>query len=388
MKKEVISRDRADQGEETYNAIVKKRLAEWEKALHERGFALNYGILAAKMESEYHITTTEQKLRAMFSLRDTTRKLQLAELVALCHLLCIPLQDICELPDAPAINFDLVTPPWIKKIRKRDTAADNSGIRPLFNPYYCGVYHCYYFYPKHYGSSLDGPAISSTQIETAEVHIEHKDMGSYVTWSEKTGLQSFDLERKLDELELHGRLYLIEKTRQAYSFLTDPLGKRTVFLLFDYHAYSKDIMYYRTAAMLTLSRNEKSVPLFQKVAMFRVAQDLQKEETNTLIRGILALTTGDIVIRQSVFEKMAQEDPALAKIYRQSQACYIISEDDVLRHYDEDEPFSARMRRLMRLRNASMYQAHEIVREREEFGPFIKKVQQDVLLERQADQQP
>ena len=41
-------------------------------------------------------------------------------------------------------------------------------------------------------------------------------------------------------------------------------------------------MFYRTAAMLTISRNLQSAPLFQKIAMFRVKQDLSDPKTDTI----------------------------------------------------------------------------------------------------------
>lgn len=360
--------------EDSYNRVVKLRLRQWQQELRKQGYELDFATLAMKMQVDYHINTTDQKLRAMFAEND--RKLQLAELVALCHMLRIPLQDLCELPNAPGQHFDLETAPWIRKMRDVRTTEEASGISLMKDPYYSGRFYCYYFYPKHFVNLLDGNPVDQMKIEQAEIDITEQDGSLFVTMTEQMHLTDFWGTRTLDEIKLQGRLYLVERTHQSYCFLTDNLGKRVVFLMFDYMEYSKDIMYYRTAAMLTISRNRQSAPLFQKMAMFRVHQDLSDPETDTVIRGVLALNTGDLLVRESVFEKMQAEDPVLQHIHCPTEQYRTIPVSEILtRNPAEHQTFEECRCRLMRLMRASEFQAHEIVQDDEEHAAFMKKLQ-------------
>ena len=371
-------------GEESYNRVVKLRLREWQQELKNQGYELDFSMLATKMQLDYNINTTDQKLRAMFA--DNERKLQLAELVALCHMLRIPLQNLCELPNAPGRHFDLETAPWIRRMRGMRTTEDTKGIALMRDPHYSGRFYCYYFYPKHFPELLEGNPVDQMKIEQAEINIAERDGSLFVTMDEKTNLVDFWGKRVLDEIELQGRLYLVERTHQAYCFLADQMGKRVVFLMFDYMEYSKEIMYYRTAAMLTISRNRQSTPLFQKMAMFRVRQDLSDPKTETVIRGVLALNTGDILVKESVFESMKAADPVLGEINCPVEQYRTIPVSEVLKRNPEDhQSFEDRRYRLMQLRRASEFQAHEIVWEDEEHALYMKRMQRRYRDEAERD---
>lgn len=387
MRTKAADSDKSGTGNDSYNNTVKKRLSSWLCQLRAQGFDLDFSMLASRMLLDYNINTTDQKLRAMFAEGD--RKIQLAEMVALCHMLRIPLQDMCEFPNAPSDCFDLFSAPWVKNFRTKQTTENTQGIVPLSNEYYCGRFYCYYFYPKHYTNSLNGTPVDQMKIEAAEIMVENKDGSAFVTMEEKSGLVNFYGDQVLDEIKLQGRLYLTERTHQAYCFLTDHLGKRTVFLMFDYHEYSKDIMYYRTAAMLTVSRNERCAPMFQKMAMLRVEQDLSDPKVDTILRGILSLNTGNLFIQKAVFDQLKQQNPALDKINCEPVSYYVLSESDLLRPSSEDQlTFEDRQYRLMQLRRASEYQAHEVVLEREEHAPYMKKLQQTQIRASAASSAP
>lgn len=76
--------------ENDYYRVIKERLCDWRKDFQEQGYDIIFSKLAANMEKLYHIETTDQKLRAMFTLsneENKERKVPLAEMVALCHML-------------------------------------------------------------------------------------------------------------------------------------------------------------------------------------------------------------------------------------------------------------------------------------------------------------
>ncbi len=67
-----------------YNARVKKNLIAWRDSFEEAncGAKLNYSAIAQRMERDFKITTSSQKISAMFD-SQSTREVKLQEIAAL-----------------------------------------------------------------------------------------------------------------------------------------------------------------------------------------------------------------------------------------------------------------------------------------------------------------
>ena len=70
------------------------------------------------------------------------REVKLQELSALCQIFNIPIQDICEYPNAATSDLEL------SRLTSRKNAK-HLTVKHLINPFCEGRYYCYYFRPKH-----------------------------------------------------------------------------------------------------------------------------------------------------------------------------------------------------------------------------------------------
>ena len=292
----------------SYDDVVRKRLTKRRKELEEIGYDLNFAKLSEQMESIFGIKASDQKLRKMFSTHSTCKtEIKLPEAVALAYMLDIPLPKLLAPPREPAMSSFLVDDcPWFRQI---DKSSKPSGISKLSNHFYTGQYYAYYFETKHYDrAELDGKSdLLGMPIEEARIEIKIDTDGEpYLIFEEMTEKANFYGDKSKERFSIKGKLFVIENSKIAYSFITDPRGKRAMAIMFEYKDFSKDVLYYRTASMLTFSLNDVHRPLFQKIALFRVKQDLDLNNTSDdvhNIRGILALNTGQIMIEKNVFEK-------------------------------------------------------------------------------------
>ncbi|NCC43511.1 MAG: hypothetical protein EOM18_07985 [Clostridia bacterium] len=358
-----------------YSKLVSERLANWLKNFRDNGFDINFSILAEQMEAIYHFPTSEQKLRIMFD-NTKDREIKLPELVALTQMLQIPLSTLCDFPATPSI---LLERPWsfIK-----DEKEKKSGISNAISKYYEGEYYAYYFKAKHFDRvDLEGKTpVSGSVIEEAKIKITTVNGEPQVILTEQSSIRDFYDQKDLDKFVLSGKLYLIENTKIAYSFISDSVARRNMAIMFEYKEFSKDVLYYRTAGMLTVSLNEIHKPLFQKLALFRVPQDLSDKHDQDLLRGILSLNTGPIMVEKEIFEK-EKDSPHNERyklndlIPKEEKTYYIFSEPsirDSVQNWTADESVKI----LLKLREMSTFQAHEIISEPEYFSTFIRNYQQ------------
>lgn len=362
-------------GDLKYNATIKERLFRWREAFEaSSGLKLNISAIANLMQEQFHITTSPQKISAMFDIT-STREVKLAELVALAQIFDIPLWDICSYPNAPSSGIDL------HKLVGRSNSA-TPAVRQLSNPYYAGEYHCYYFRPKHYADRLK--PVEENSVEEATLTIEQTGGRSTVTFRECKHNTSFFGE-PMPAFTLTGTLYLFENTGMAYCFLSDETGRRAMALMFQYLNLSADVRYYITAGMMTFSVNQTHEPLFQKMAIFRVPQNLENAEEMEILRGILALNTASIALDEETIAQLTQEDERVRRLISPEKAlkkCCLFSEaalrSDAFFIQDEYE----KMELLLQVRKHSLFPAHEIVSESDAFADFVRKLQQRQMAER------
>lgn len=362
-----------DNNEWNYNNSIKQKLIAWKMAFETANCdaRLNYAAIARKMEDDFRISTSPQKISAMFDPL-SKREVKLQELAALCQMFNIPIQDICEYPNAPVSELNMHG--LLHRKNEKQT-----GIKYLNNPYYGGEYFCYYFQPKHFQDKLK-PVMESA-IEEAKLVISIENGHTTVTLTEMRSRKTFFKDRTLPSFTLTGKLYHFESTDMAYSFITDQNGRRAMALMFTFLNVSADVRYYMTVGMMTFSANQTHVPLFQKMAVFRVRQDIQNNpETANVIRGILSLNTCPIIIDEESLAQMVAEDEDINRLVSPEKAlkkCYIFSETairaDSFFIHDED----IKMKKMLKLKSNSLYPAHEIVAEPDYFADFIKQYQQN-----------
>ena len=360
-----------------YNTAIKERLVRWRNEFEAAncGAKLNYAAIAQRMEEDFHITTSPQKISAMFD-PVSRREVKLQELAALCQIFHIPMQDLCAFPNAAASDLEL------SGLVSRKNAR-NLAIKQLNNPYYQGTYYCYYFRPKHFRDRLK--PVEESDIEEAILEISIKDGQTTVTLQEMKARKTFYEDQMLPSFTLKGKLYHIDDTDMAYSFITDATGRRVMALMFTFLNISADIRFYMTIAMTTFSANQTHLPLFQKMAAFRVRQDVYgNRAVSDTIRGILAMNTSPIMIDEETLAQLTAEDEDLRKLISPEKAlkkCYVFSEaairSDSFFIHDEDE----KMQKMLKLRKNSLYPAHEIVAEPEYFADFVKNFQKRQLHE-------
>ncbi len=358
-----------------YNNSIKQKLIAWKMAFETANCdaRLNYAAIARKMEDDFRISTSPQKISAMFDPL-SKREVKLQELAALCQIFNIPIQDICEYPNAPVSELELHRL-LHRKNEKR------TGINHVNNPYYEGEYFCYYFQPKHFQDKLK-PVMESA-IEEGKLVISIENGHTTVTLTEMKTRKTFFKDRTLPSFTLTGKLYHFESTDMAYSFITDKNGRHAMALMFTFLNVSADIRYYMTVGMMTFSANQTHVPLFQKMAVFRVRQDIRNDpEVANVIRGILALNTCPIMLDEESLAQLVAEDEDINRLISPEKAlkkCYVFSEaairSDSFFIHNED----IKMKKMLKLKRSSLYPAHEIVAEPDYFADFIKHYQQDQM---------
>lgn len=359
--------------EYNYNKHVRQKLKMWKDVFEEanHGATLNYSAIAKKMEDDFGIATSAQKISAMFESEDeptASRSLKLQEIAVLAQLFNIPLLDICEYPYTFVSDMEL--PTLIKQTKEQ-----RSSIKPLNNDFYSGRYHCYYFRPKHYQDRLK--PVEESEIEEAILDISIENGHSDITLKEMKTSTTFKGE-KMPSFTLTGKLHYFENQDMAYSFITDKLGRRAMALMFKYINLSADIRYYMTAAMMTFSSNQTHNPLFQKMAVFREPQDYKNTETAETIRGILALNTSPIIIDEDTLKELTANDEVLKKLVSPGKAlktCYVFSEAAIRSnsYFISDE--NEKVQKILQLRKNSLLPAHELVSEEDYFADFIKEYQ-------------
>lgn len=357
-----------------YNKHVKKNLRKWRDDFEiEYCSRLNYSAIAQKMQDDFGITTSPQKISAMFETEiepAASREVKLQELVALSQMFNIPLQNIYEYPNAVAYS-DIECSSLLKPNKKNG----HSSVNQLSNRFYIGNYYCYYFKAKHYDDQLT--PIETSTIEEAKMTISIENGHSVVTLQEMKTNKTFNGEL-MPSFTLTGKLYLFENTNIAYSFIRDASGRRAMALMFTYINLSADIRYYMTVAVMTFSLNQTHSPLFQKMAVFKEQQDYSNAKTEEILRGILALNTSPLVIEKKTLENLIEQDETLKELVSSEKAlkeCYVFSESSIRSNAFCITDNNEKTQKMLCLRKNSLLPAREIVSEPDYFADFIRQYQ-------------
>ena len=112
-----------------YNMFVKHNLIKWRDAFETTNHVtLNYTAIANALQTHFNISTSTQKVAAMFN-SQSPREIKLQELVAIAQIFDIPLWDLCQYPNNPdsGINTYSLT---------KQTKDSNGSVHELRNHYY------------------------------------------------------------------------------------------------------------------------------------------------------------------------------------------------------------------------------------------------------------
>lgn len=372
-KKEICLEDFIIRESDDINTIVKKRLAEWKYHLDQGGaYSLNWSRMVDAMSLKYNINTTDKTLRSIFDLEEKAR-VSMEIIVALSELINYPLAMLCAIPGDADIDTD---PDWLRNLKP----VEKTGIINLQDDFYRGKYSGYFFEPKHYDRTelnRKNP-VHGSKLKKVDMEIKDENGETVVVMKETDSQMNFFETDFLPNFEWKGRLNLLENVGIAYSFLLDANGRRAAFLMFEYQKYHKDILYYRTAAMMTFSLNEKHLPLFQKIVMLRVEQDISVQYKEDIIRGLLSLNSSNpILIEKEYFDKEVENiEYSLKDIKKdvlKEKAFYVFSESDIRENESFNWDNEETIKNILKLREMSIYPAHEIVYEPEYLRTFIRK---------------
>jgi len=371
MKKKELH-DETIVAETPYNAVVKARLDDWRKKFEtHNNVRLNYAAIAEKMK-KMGIHTSAQKIGAMFDPEKPEREVKLRELVALCKMFRIPMMEICDFSDFPD-HIDVA-----ELVRGDGTKGEE--IAQFTDKFYIGDYFCYTFEAKHYEDRIY--PVQKSNLEESRLNISIEQGETIVTLSEMKATTSF-YGKAMPSFVLKGKLYHLKNTDMAYSFVSDPTGRRSAALFFSYLNLSDDVRYYMTVAKLGISTNQTHMPIFQKMAVFRERQNVYTNaEEADIVRGILALNTAPIILDEETIEELIREDEDFQRLLSTDRAlkkCYAFSEM-ALRceaFFIEDE--YEKMKKMLKLRKNSMLAGYEVVYEPNNFADFIREYQKNQM---------
>ena len=360
------------EGTKKYHQIVKQRLAKWrERFKQDMNTDLNFSMIAEDMRKRFKLETTARKLVEMFDVA-SDREVKLAELVALCQIYDIPLWDVC--------GFNVTTSELdIYRLMGKKGDASNRAVRQLNNSFYEGNYFCYYFVPKHYTDNFK--PLESDRIREAFMKIRIENGRTIITLEENNDILTFEGERR-PSFKLTGSLHVFENADIAHALISDEDGRRFMSLMFNFINLSTDVRYFMTIGTLTWSLNHVHEPLFQKMAAFRIQQNIKDPEVSEIIRGILALNTSPIAIDEETYDKIKDSDEIMKKFLSADKIfkkTYLFSESE-LRSITSSMAPEKKTEAILKLKAKSMYPTHEIVSETDSFTEFIKVYQQKQML--------
>lgn len=358
-----------------YYSKVKERLNLVVQRYEESGYRVNLSKIAEIISVKYHIDTSYQTVKSIFITKDNSsteriRKISLAEIAAICDILQVPMNEICKFETTPAKEL---VPSWLIP---RGTSRDSLP-EVLTNQYYYGDYYCYYFKTKPVSNAKLGNkfAAQESEIRTAKLKIFEKHGFSYATLTETSDTLNFSKDRILSHFVYEGKLYYLSKQNQAYATLMDEQGKHIICLMFDYHNYTKDVMFYRTAAMLTTSTEQYPRPIYQKMIILRTELDLEDEYYQKILRGMLSLESNNLLVKKEVFDNLAKNNSNLLKFNNSPDEYMAFTESEILNQHN-DLSYEQKKELILLLRQYSTLNIQNVAGEDYDFADMVRHIQQ------------
>ncbi len=354
---------------------VKEEINRIVRRYDENGYKVNLAGITDIIINQYHIDTSYTIIKSIFNTKDNPksnriRKIPLAELAAICDILQVPMSEICKFDTTPTKEL---VPSWlIPRKTNRESLPE-----VLTNPFYYGKYYCYYFKTKPISNAKLGNkfAAQEADLRTATLEISEKHGFSYATLTETSDTPNFSKEGVLCHFVCEGKIYYLSERNQAYAALMDEDGKRIVCLMFDFHNYTKDVMFYRTAAMLTTSTEQYPRPIYEKIVLLRTELDLKDEYHQRILRGMLTLESNKLLVKKQDYECLVKKNPDLQKFNSQTDEYLTFIESEILNQHN-DLDYEQKKELILLLRQNSYLNIQNVAGEDYDFADMVRHIQQ------------
>lgn len=329
-----------------------------------------------KRLEKYEIYTSEQMIREMF-LPTNPRSINLRVILGLCKILRTSPNEIFTFPAMGIRDF----------FNGWDAVPEGTShaYSELTDEHYTGEFYCYLLKTTYVDDADETfPSISSNEkINVGKLIIEKKPYTVTATMTIDDYTEKFGESKALDPIYLTGTPYLFHKTSNIYiPFMSD--HQRLYILAFDYENYARDILYFREGAFLTVNAAKKgTLPLFQKILLFRKKLDLKNDETKQYIHGLLNLNKETLVISKKNYNQLLQQESALLtrfdRTYRSTlemhtEECYVINETSLL-HDNLGMSILDKKKCLLMLRTASYMPSRILIGDDERASSLCKSLQ-------------
>lgn len=360
-----------------YYQLLKWRLREWRLTFEiNNNVVLNLEALAEQM-SNYAVNTSAKRLATLFD--GKKGEVRISEVVALCKIYNIPLS-ICDLP-VPVVQTNID-----KTYRKLSdpNGKDERGelgenvVKPTISAYYDGRFYVYSFCSKYDPDHVQ--QVKEATLVEGTLDIQYDGGKTMLTYTEQKNARGFNGEI-LANFVLKGELVHLTNPDICYALLLDKQARRAMAVFFKYLNLSNDVRYYMTLSVMKTSDNMNHLPVFQKMAAFRNPQDLEDENFQKIIRGMLNMnTTPCIALSGEYLELLRKTGDRLAKFVNPEKAqrvCYMFEERDLRAKAFAGKPADYRTERLLQLRAEDMLQGLILVEDTEKLTDFVGNLQKE-----------
>lgn len=360
-------RDGSNIGSGSFTSNVKNALMEYLNRMErERGLILNKGSLTNALNAR-GIRVSKQTIEDIFNTQEN-RAINFEVIVGICEVLGIRITDI--LPNKGDPYYGHPPAVWDSRVKS------DVGVDALPPRYYMGTYHCYYFRPAYLFDRVDGSR-SETQTQPifhATLTLSH-EQGVTKAKFEEDGIEpKFDGGQLQDRIVMEGTANLLIHANQVQVNLRDDRGIRFLSIMFPYIHLARDVLYSQIGSVFNISSEKHRYPLLQKMAIFRKEINVSDERVDAVIRGILSMSSNELLVEKSKFDKFVQEHPIAAQFPRKQEECYVLYEDHVYTSLPllTDVTYQELTEELMALRNICSNPAIMTIREHERFNSFAK----------------
>lgn len=367
----------------TFTTDVKKALNEYLRRMEkERGLILNKVSLTAVLNNR-GIKVSKQTIDDIFN-ENENKSINFEVIVGICEVFGIHLSDL--LPHKEDPFYGQIPPVWDSR-RHSDIGVDT--LPPRF---YVGEYHCYYFRPAHLFERISG---SQSETETQPIlhgilTLKYENGITTAKLEEHDTQYNFDGTNVFDPLIMEGTVSLLIHTNQVRVNLRDTRGIRFIDIMFPYIHLAKDVLYSQVGAVFNISTGQNRYPLLQKMVLLRRELDLSNENVISVIRGILSMSSNEILVERSKLQDLEISHPIISQFPRKKGEYCVFYEDHIYTSLPllENVDFMALTESLMHLRNISSSSAVLTIKEHERYNYFAKYFQRRECIQSNENERP
>lgn len=354
----------------TFTTDVKKALNEYLHRMEkERGLILNKTSLTAVLNNR-GIKVSKQTIDDIFN-ENENKSINFEVIVGICEVFGIHISDL--LPHKEDPFYGQIPPVWDSRQHS------DIGVDTLPPRFYVGEYHCYYFRPLQLFERVSG---GTSETETQPIlhgilTLKYENGVTSAKLVEHDTQYNFDGTSMLDSLIMEGTASLLIHTNQVQVNLRDNRGIRFLNIMFPYIHLAKDVLYSQVGAVFNISTGHNRYPLLQKMVILRKEIDIKNKNVAAVIRGILSMSSNEILVEKSKLEMLENTQPVITQFPRKAGEYCVFYEDHIYTALPllENVDFMALTESLMLLRNISSSSAVLTIKEHDRYNYFAKYFQ-------------